>query len=298
MGCCGIVILNYNTPIDTINCIKSILKYNTALIKVVVVDNASSDDSLRKIKEFTSSMPFVSIIESEQNLGYARGNNLGIDLLKKDTSVEYIMILNSDVLFVEDIIPTLLQNLSEKNIAIISPVLYKKNMQEYDYNCARLAPSFLEIFIHFLLLAHEPKFLKNRRYILKKANQEKNIIPIDLPSGSCMLFSKETCADLGIFDPNTFLYYEENIIAKRLEKKSIGQIYVNLNLKCIHLGAVSTKKEPSQKIVEAEVQSALYYVRTFSENKFFKKIFFVICCFYLKLDSIKRLIKKRGIFLK
>jgi len=286
------VILNYNTPVDTINCIKSILKYNTALIKIVVVDNASSDCSLKLIKEFVSSMPFVTIVESKENLGYARGNNLGIDFLKKDPSVEYFMILNSDILFVEDIIPALIDNLCDKKIAIISPVLYKKNMQDYDYNCARKAPSFFEIFIHFLLLAHEPSFLRKRRYLLKNLKNRKGLLPVDLPSGSCMLFSKATCEQIGIFDPNTFLYYEENIIAEKIAEKSLGRIYINLDLKCIHLGATSTRKEPSRIIVEAEVQSALYFIKKSKKSKTYRFIFSIACSVYLKLDSFKRLVKQ------
>lgn len=306
---CGIVILNYNTPEDTLNCIDSILRFNTASIKIVVVDNASSDQSVEILKERlgiissdfllfdatdnVKSLPFVSLVSSKENKGYACGNNCGIRFLMQDESVDTVLILNSDILFVEDIIPKMTCDLEQKNVAIVSPVLYKKEMTSYDYNCARLVPSFGLIFLHFLLSAHEPRFLKNRLYLLKNCTQTTGLLPVGLPSGSCMLFSKKNCKDIGIFDPNTFLYYEENIIAAQIAQKKLGGIFVDLDLKCIHLGASSTKKEPSRLIVEAEVHSALYYVRTFASSHVLKALFKFCCNNYLLVDAFKRFLKGR-----
>ena len=307
MSYCGIVILNYNTPIDTINCIESVLKFNTARIKIVVVDNASTDDSVSRISGYvnglkcemnfiqqaSNELPFVTLVQAPKNLGYACGNNLGIDLLKKDSTIDTILILNSDILFVEDIVPKLKENLKDNGAAIVSPVLYKKDLIDFDYNCARLAPSCFEVFLHFLLCAHEPKFLKKRRLLLKKGHPQKALLPVELPSGSCMLFSKKTCDQLGIFDPNTFLYYEENIIAAQIKESRAGRVFVNTDLKCVHLGATSTRKEPSRRIVEAEVQSARYYVNVYVlRNKVLKALFSAICSFYLAIDSFKRLLKR------
>lgn len=301
---CGIVILNYNTPNDTIKCIESILYHNSADIKIVVVDNASTDDSVERICNYFPGMKIVgcdenesvdlqklNFIVSDTNVGYACGNNLGIKLLNQDESIDSILILNSDILFVEDIIPKMLEDLKEEDVAIVSPVLFKKNMVEYDYNCARKIPPYYLILLRFLMSGHEPKFLKDRLFLLKRQTMESGLMKVGLPSGSCMLFYKTVCEKIKIFDPNTFLYYEENIIASELAKHHCGCIYVDLNLRCIHLGATSTKKTPSRKIVECEVQSAKYYVNKSLNKKSF--LFDLACKWYLLLDSLKRRIGNR-----
>lgn len=304
---CGIVILNYNTPGDTINCVKSILSHNTAPVKIVIVDNASTDDSVKLISdamslltdEFCSfyetneslTLPFISLIQAKCNAGYACGNNCGINVLKKDDSIESILVLNSDILFIQDIIPTLLEDLERTKASVVCPVLYKKDLVSIDYTCAREKTPYSFILLHFLLSAHEPKFLKNKLYILKSKTKREGLLPIGLPSGSCMLFSKELCQEIGIFDSNTFLYYEENIIAEEIEKKRKNGIFIDMGLKCVHLGATSTRKEPSRKIVEAEVSSARYFIYKYSECFLYKFVFSLVCKWYLLLDSLKRFFK-------
>lgn len=72
-------------------------------------------------------MPYVTYIESSTNDGYASGNNKGLNLTKCDDEIEYVMILNNDVLFIQDIIPQLENKYNQlKDAAILSPILYKK----------------------------------------------------------------------------------------------------------------------------------------------------------------------------
>lgn len=304
---CGIVILNYNTFHDTINCIESVLKYNTAKIKIVIVDNGSTDSSneifVNYVKGKNGSifagipekngiiLQEFSYVRNDKNLGYAKGNNLGIELLKKDVSVSHVLILNSDVLFVEDIILDLETMLMGENAAIASPCLYKKNNRDYDYNCARYYVSYWEILIHFLCFAHEPKWLKNRKYILLKKDNLHGRSEIGMPSGSCMLFSKSFASQIGIFDSNTFLYYEENIIAER-SSRSGKKILIDFDLRCIHLGATSIKKSSSRMMTECEVKSASYYVLNVQKNGIFKRAVFSFACkLYLVVDDVKRFLK-------
>ena len=117
----GIVILNYNNSSDTINCIESVLKYTTVPIKIVVVDNGSNDvNSIIEISNYLTEnvkkeeyvdinvkkvspilLPKITLLKLEANLGYALGNKKGIELLYRDSSVESIMILNNDILFID-----------------------------------------------------------------------------------------------------------------------------------------------------------------------------------------------------
>ena len=152
----AIVILNYNNYEDTINCIDSVEKYNTAPIKYIVVDNGSKrenvvdaldaylkgkfGDDYLQINEFSEvkKLPYMTFIVSKVNDGYACGNNKGLRMAYVDDEIDKVMVLINDVLFVEDIIPSLSKAIdSDDQIGIVSPLLYKKNMVDLDYNCAR-----------------------------------------------------------------------------------------------------------------------------------------------------------------
>src|SRR3989338_8658489 len=90
----SIIILNYNTKDLTINCLESIIKqYEKELkngeIEIVVVDNASSDGSVRAIQNYNSKF---KIIENNENVGFAKGCNIGERIAKG----EYILFFNSD----------------------------------------------------------------------------------------------------------------------------------------------------------------------------------------------------------
>ncbi|MDE7148107.1 MAG: glycosyltransferase, partial [Duncaniella sp.] len=139
----AIIILNYNNPSDTIACIKSVERYNTAPVKYVIVDNGSTDGvSVPEIDAFLSgafageykrvreadavsgTLPHVTFLTSLSNDGYARGNNKGIALTADDDEIDRLMILNNDILFIEDIIPALKEAQDHlPACAIISPLL-------------------------------------------------------------------------------------------------------------------------------------------------------------------------------
>ncbi|MEM5609683.1 glycosyltransferase [Bacillus thuringiensis] len=101
MGKIGIVILNWNNFLATINLIDNIMDNvgGKFVYKLYVVDNGSEDNSVNIIKEHLSRYPesLFQVIESDINLGYAQGNNLGIEECIKE-ECEYITILNNDII--------------------------------------------------------------------------------------------------------------------------------------------------------------------------------------------------------
>lgn len=287
MNTTGIIILNYNNFEDTINCIQSVEAHNTAPIKFIIIDNGSTRTAaVKEIEKFCRNnyqskflcidslnnlkltLPYITLFVNPINEGYARGNNKGLELAYQDEEISNILILNNDVLFVEDIIPKLSSHYEHlKDVAILSPILYKKGLKEIDYNCARknIRP-WTEIgnnFLHYILkLLKLPKFGRNR-YILKKQKPLNTLLPIELPSGSCMYINKKFFQEIGSFDPNTFLYWEENILFKKVEKIH-KKNYLCTDLRCIHLGASSTASSPSLFIIDCNLQSSRYYMKAYS----------------------------------
>ena len=282
----AVVILNYNNIEYTINCVKSIAEYNSAPIKYLIVDNGSTletavkdldsflsrtfREKYKQLSEtdYQSTLPLVTLIVSKTNDGYAKGNNKGLDFAYRDPSIKNILILNNDILFVEDIIPQLNETYySLPDVAILSPILYKSNLTDIDYNCARknttICNEIFNNFFHYLFkLLHIENAWKSR-YLINNDITHNSIIPIELPSGSCMFVDKDYFREIGSFDPNTFLYWEENILYKKIERTQ-RRNYLATNLKCIHLGASTSKSQQSLFILDCTQQSSLYYMKQYS----------------------------------
>ena len=309
----ALVILNYNNYEDTLNCIYSVEKYNTSPIKIIVIDNGSRREGTvdaidKKLSEkyqnhyvrvndksSPRTLPYMTFVVSETNDGYAQGNNKGLRFAYHDDEINRIMILNNDVLFVEDIIGKLIKYQDElPNCAIISPILYKKGLKEIDLTCARLNPTCWEIILFHLFSNKNIFGFKNRMdqrtfLLLSRSYENKSLIEVELPSGSCMLFKRELMDEITIFDPNTFLYSEENILFKQIA--SIGKKnYVVCQLKCIHFGASSTSHRANSFIALTGMKSADYYLKTYESMTIFQRIVWILAkaIFTLKFKTIRR----------
>lgn len=287
MKATALIILNYNGCADTLACVRSVLKHNTAPVKFAIVDNASRPEQREALSEGLKEIfgdrllvaaPGESALSTDatlilngENAGYARGNNVGLDAAYKCEEAEYVMILNNDVLFVEDIIPPLIDKLrSLSGCAIVSPILFKStDLKEYDINCARRNERVGEMigknFLHYWrrLRRQSVQQLYPWRYLLPGCAQTAGEIEIELPSGSCMLARKDLMQRIGSFDPNTFLYYEENIIYSKIAALGLKN-YLSLDQRCVHLGAATTNSSGGVFINKQAMASQRYYVRRYS----------------------------------
>ncbi len=310
MPATALIILNYNNPKATADCLRSLRAHNSAPVKTIVVDNASRPELRAELtdvfrNEFGPTAPIVEehdpksrtslhgndavLLLRSENSGYAQGNNAGLALAFDDPAVDTVMILNNDILFVEDIIPGLLEVLdAHPDAAVVSPVLYKKDMQGLDLNCARRAAS-VGLLVRSNLLHYWWRFRNYtppEQYILcDKDAPVCGVISMDLPSGSCMLLRKEVFARMGGFDPATFLYFEENILAARAKKLGLRS-YLSLDHRCIHLGAATTSlpTQHSYTILKAGIESACHYVDHYSGASAPMRLLHRISCHILTLQ--------------
>lgn len=281
----GIIILNYNNWEDTLNCIDSVRRWNTAPVKYIVVDNGSPRPGTvealglglkerfgadyRRYAEgepAAGPLPRAALLQSPTNSGYAEGNNKGLRLAFEDEDISHIMILNNDTLFFEDIIPGLQSQLEAlPKAAIISPLLYKRDREGIDYNCARRANSYGHIVYRYLFYFADPfgliKKWQRHTMLLQESPElmERDLIEIELPSGSCMLLRKSLFKQMGGFDGGTFLYYEEDILFEKTLRLGLTN-YMMPRLGCIHLGAASTSKVWGVFTVRAGIRSARYFL--------------------------------------
>lgn len=275
----AIIILQYGNAKSTVECIASVERFNSYPVKYIIIDNASPLDQTSETEENLSArfgdtllvvgdkhmvnnkLPKATYIKSAVNDGYARGNNKGLELAYQDDEIEHILILNNDILFVEDIIPSLVDSIEHiKDCALISPLLFKKDLQEIDHNCARKEIRFIDMLKFNLLVLRDTKRMrKKRRYDIRYMS---GLYNVQLVSGSCILCRKKLFEQIGSFDPGTFIYYEEDILWEKIKRLQLCN-YVDSNLRCIHIGASTIGKRLSPYLLKCSFDSQCYYVRRY-----------------------------------
>ncbi len=272
----AIIILQYGNAKSTIECITSVERFNSYPVKYIIIDNASPLDQTSETEKnlldrfgnsllvvgdkykISNKLPKATYLKSDINDGYARGNNKGLELAYQDDETEYILILNNDILFVEDIIPSLVDDIEHiKDCALISPLLLKKDLREIDNNCARKEICFTDMLKFNLLVLKDTKKMRQKR--IYDIRYMSGIYNVQLVSGSCILCRKKLFEQIGSFDPGTFIYYEEDILWKKIKRLQLYN-YVDSNLRCIHIGASTIGKRLSRYLLKRSFESQRYYV--------------------------------------
>ena len=188
----SIVIVSYNVKDLLLDCIHSINKYISVPKEVIVIDNASADNTCEVLKEKFSE---VRIIESKTNLGFSAANNLGFEIAKG----EYILMLNPDAALINSSFTKAFDYLkqhSSKNL-IIGPRIFNP-----DGSFQHSAWKFPKLRQHFLESIFLNKWIDTTSY--KNLNSTEEIMEVDFLSGAGLLMSKETQQNIGNLDEHLF----------------------------------------------------------------------------------------------
>ncbi len=222
--------LNYHDAGRTAALVRRVSAY-TVPERIVVVDNASADDSFEVLSAL-SERGHIDVIRTKENGGYARGNNFGILHALKNIDPDVLLIANPDVSFDETAARALVQAIRlHPEYAVAAPLVRQ------GYNVWNL-PAFPGILESLLLLSFnlDKKFI--RKKILKASG---NIIPVGVVEGSFFALSAKAFREIHGFDTRTFLYAEEIILARRLAEKGYGECVLK-NIRYDHLHSASIKK--------------------------------------------------------
>lgn len=118
----AIIVLNWNGRDLTLDCLRSLAAVTTPHVRIILVDNASTDGSSDAVRQHYGSR--VTLIENAQNLGFAAGNNVGIRRALDD-GADFILLLNNDTVVAPDFVEHLHKPmLSSPDIGITAPKIY------------------------------------------------------------------------------------------------------------------------------------------------------------------------------
>lgn len=251
-GKTGIVVLNYNTYKETVDCIVSIEEHVKSNYCIYLVDNHSTEECVDKLKYRFAKDSNVKIIIMKENLGYSSGNNNGIKQALND-GVQRILILNSDVVLLNDIVYLMSCELSD-DIAYIGPRIYDINGKDgqrirknYNFGFALFNKKPFYFFRHIFRQDNYIKYNPNKRFEFSGSS-----------SGCCFLIDASIFKEINYFDDNVFLYSEEYIIGKKLERVGKKCCYLP-SAKIIHKEGTSTKKI-SNAFVDYHLYASEYYL--------------------------------------
>lgn len=236
----SIVIVTFNTEQITYDCIQSIFNSETKFkYEVIVVDNNSFDHTIKRIEE---DFPCVNIISSTENLGFSKGNNIGIDKSKG----KYVLLLNSDTLLLKNSLENLLQAAIKQNYMITGPVLLNADLsiQRSWFNFPSALKIFLrltDIYLIFYSISNSV-FLKLFYLGRKPAFMVSNITidtKMDYLTFACILIKRDVIEDIGKLDEGLFFYQEDCEYGLRAKKHNYEFTYC-VSSQIIHLGGSSS----------------------------------------------------------
>lgn len=226
------IVLNYRTPQHAVRCVQALLKQAMSpelwaqssklkaqdLLEVIVVDNHSQDDSIGVLHNRLARFPTVRIVESADNRGFARGNNLGT----RFATGRYLLIINPD----NELLPGSLEQMvhtmeADPSIGLLAPMLLHEDGSVR--HSVRTFPSIADVLIKRTILqklcqARLAKYLQLEEDPTRQRD-------VDWVVGACMLIRADTYHELKGLDERFFLFFEDMDLCRRLRQVGKRVVY-------------------------------------------------------------------------
>lgn len=244
------IIINYNSSKLTQECIDSIVEKTATDLnyQIIVVDNCSQIADYKLLEDFCKSHSFknLQLVRSKINTGFGAGNMAGYQY----ANAKYVAFVNNDTLFLNDCFSILKTAIEKDNsIAMVGGQSFTetgKRMVAFDH----FASISKELFGRDFLEKVNPKKYPKRKF--EYTNPQK----VNYVQGSFMFTRTSDFNEVGGFDTNLFLYYEETDLCMRLEK--IGKsCYLIPEAQYVHYHGAST---PQSITIKTELKISLLYI--------------------------------------
>ncbi|HPT59922.1 MAG TPA: glycosyltransferase family 2 protein [Fervidobacterium sp.] len=211
------VVLNYIDYEMTTRAVQNIVKSVTGYQNygVLIVDNCSPNGSYEVLKERFVDIDNVFVIKNEKNEGYAKGNNFGAKYIERRfRNCKYIAIMNPDVEFFERTnLGKIVDKLnSDPQLASLSPVHLFNGKLDPRRIAWKTQKGFGDVFLTFSITSRMFHRMEYRDFKI----EPNKLSYVEALPGSFFVIKMEPFKQIGYFDENTFLYYEEVILAKKL----------------------------------------------------------------------------------
>lgn len=250
----SVVIINFKTKDLTLKCLQSIFQTKPKVkFEVWLVDNHSEDDTVELVKR---NFPWVKIIESDKNVGFAGGNNLALERINS----RYSLLLNSDTEIKVNSLDMMVYVADTKKFDILSCKLLNKD-GSLQPNGGEL-PAFWPLF--FWLSGLDDIVGKAKRiftYHEKNEGYYQGTKEMGWVGGTAMLIKNDVCNKIGFLDNNIFMYGEDVEFCLRAKRAGFKIGWTDKAV-IMHLGGGSSK-EPKFNQWKGEFKGLLYIYKKY-----------------------------------
>jgi len=245
----SIVVLNWNVRDLLDRCLAS-LRSDRYILEIVVVDNASRDDSVAVVR---AKYPHVLVIANQANRGFTGGNNQGIEA----SHGRYVMVLNPDTKALGDALDRLVVYLDEHpGVGAIGPQLLNpdRSIQSSRRRFPTLTTAFFE---STWLQGLAPKRILTRYYmddVPATATHE-----VDWLNGACTVFRREALDRVGLYDArNFFMYSEELDLCRRVKEANWKVVYLP-EAQVVHYVGKSSEQAVAARHIHFQTSKVHYF---------------------------------------
>jgi GT2 family glycosyltransferase len=243
-----IVVLNWNGKSLTLDCLDSLSAIDTPRVELTVVDNASTDGSVEAIRETYGRD--VTVIVNDENLGFARGNNVGIEhALKRGT--DFVLLLNNDTVVDPELIDHLLRPFAaDPRVGITGPKIYYYTPPD------RIWFAGGEV----LFPRGTARHIGIRQSDRGQFDVERDV---DYVTGCALMVKRDVFDAIGMLDPSYQAYYEDTDFCTRAIRAGYRAVYVPQG-KVWHRISASTGGQVSRRKIALKLKSSWKFYRRYA----------------------------------
>ena len=258
----SVVVLNYKDKENTKRIVKDYQKME-CIDHIIVVDNFSNDDSYEELKKLSGKKTIVT--QAKENRGYASGNNYGIEYIQEHFEPQdYFIISNPDIYIEEEAVQKCINYLEKhRDVAIVAPKMLDRNEELhplFGWKSRSLTGDIIESSRWLSFFQKKPKEAYDPSVL------EKESVIVDCVPGSFFVIRADIFEKIGYFDENTFLYYEEDIIAKKIKNLGYKEAIISNESFTHKEGSSVNNTFKFMKKYQAFQKSKMYYHKNYNEK--------------------------------
>lgn len=286
----SIIIVNFNVKYFLEQCLFSVVKAIEGIeAEIIVVDNASADNSVSYLQKL---FPRVKFIESKENLGFAKANNLALPIVKGD----YILYLNPDTILPEDCLKNCLHFFQTHPNCGALGVQMIDGAGRFLPESKRAFPSLKTAFYKLvgLSLIFPTSSIFNK-YALGNLNKDETH-DVDVLAGAFMMLPKQIVEKTNGFDEAYFMYGEDIDLSYRVQQLGFKNYYFG-NQKIIHFKGESTKRGSLNYVRIFYKAMSIFVTKHYSQQKAKMFVTVINIAIWLRacVSIFQNIIKKLGL---
>jgi GT2 family glycosyltransferase len=251
----SIIILNYNDKEYLKGCLQSLdCCSKSRHVEIIVSDNASTDGSIEMVE---SEFPHVRLLKNNENLGFTKGNNVGI----RASTGRYVFLLNSDIKILDGCIDAMAQFLDDHpDVGIAGPRVLNRDMT-HQSTCRRY-PTLWSNFCQLTGLSKSfrgSRFFSGEHMFFFKGDREADV---EVLVGCFSALRRKAIDQVGMLDENFYMYGDDLDWCRRLREGGWRVVFHPGGQAIHYIGTSTTKKDPVRYAL-LQQQSVIRYWRKY-----------------------------------